>query len=212
MAARHDAGEQRVLGEIFEIAPATRVTNEICGAAKKHIEALRSRFRADCLALKPRQLRVPGRGEGEIGRHRRRRVAGTDVSGVGDAKLRVRLLQRGNAEARYPRHVARRADRSGRFGLAAPWRRDHAMDQRQLLLLGHLVERHLRALGGRQGGVAPRPILGPGCRGKDEGQRKTMSASASANFTGSLSSRHQSRRSSAGISVDVAKSLARTAG
>jgi hypothetical protein len=44
--ASHDSGEQRVLGEILEIAPATRVTNEIRGAAKKHIEAFRPRFGA----------------------------------------------------------------------------------------------------------------------------------------------------------------------
>ena len=128
-AARHHAGEQRILGEILEIAAAARVANEICRAAKKDIEALRARFGADCLALKPRKRLVPGRGEGEIGRHRGRGVAGTDVAWVGDAKLCVRLLQRGNAEARYAGHVARRADRSGRFGLAAPRRRDDAMDE-----------------------------------------------------------------------------------
>ena len=103
MAARHHSGEQRVLGEIFKIAAAARVANEIRRAAKKHIEALRARFGADGLALKPRHARVPGRGESEIGRHRRRRVAGTDIARVGDAEFCVRLLQRGNAEARYRR-------------------------------------------------------------------------------------------------------------
>jgi len=46
-AARHQPGEQRILGEIFKIAPAARVTNEIRGTPQKHIEALRLRFGAD---------------------------------------------------------------------------------------------------------------------------------------------------------------------
>ena len=176
MAPAISAGEQRVLGEIFEIAAAARVANEIRRAAKKDIEAFRARFGADCLALKPREAEVPGRGEGEIGRHRRRCIAAADVAGVGDAKLCVRFLQRRNAEARYPGHIARRADRSGRFGLAAPRRRDDAMEKRQLLLLRHLLERHLRALSGRQRGIVPRPV--PGDRGKGQGTGKTMSAAA----------------------------------
>ena len=107
MAPAMSAGEQRILGEIFEIAAAARVANEICRAAKKDIETFRARFGADCLALKPREAHVPCRGEGEIGRHRGRCIAGADIARVGDAKLCVRLLQRWNAEARYPGHVAR---------------------------------------------------------------------------------------------------------
>ncbi len=184
-APSHDAGEQRVFGEIFKIAPATRVTNEICGAAKKHIEALGSRFGADGFALKPRHIWAPGRGEGEIGRHRGRRVAVTDVPGIGDAKLRIRLLQCGNAEARHAGHVAGRTNRPIRSGLAAPSRRDHAMDQRQLLLLGHLVERQLRAPGGRQGSIHPRPVLRR--RGSAEGQARKDNDRGKARRTGSLS-------------------------
>ncbi len=131
---------------------------------RRTLKPFRARFSGHCLALKPREAHVPGRGEGEIGRHRRRRVAGADVARVGDAELGVRLLQGGNSEARDARHVACRPDRSGRFGLVAPGRSDHAMDQRQLLLIGHLLERHPRALGRRQRRIAPRPVLGPGRR------------------------------------------------
>ena len=168
-AARHPSGEQRVLREIFKIAPAARVTNEVRGAAKKHIEALRSRFDGHRLALKPRNLWVPGRGESEIGRHRGRRVAGADVARICNPKLRVRLLQRGNTKARYAGHVACRANGSGWFRRPAPTRRDDAMEQRQLLLLGHLIKRHLRALGGGQGRIAPRPALRLRYRGEGQG-------------------------------------------
>ena len=200
-APSHDAGEQRVFGEIFEIAPATRITNEICCAAKKHVEALRSRLRPDRLALKPRHIGAPGRGEGEIGRHRSRRVAVTDVSGVGDAKLRIRLLQRRNAEARHAGHVTCRANRSGRSGLAAPSRRDHAMDQGQLLLLCHLVERQLRATGGGQRGIRPRPFLR--CRGSAEGKACNEDHRGNARRTCSLDGQISPLASAGGNAVEA---------
>ena len=45
------------------------------------------------------------------------------------------------------------------------------MDERQFLLLRHLLKRHLRALSRRQGGIAPGPLLGLACRAESEGHQ-----------------------------------------
>ena len=162
------AGQQRIFRDIFEIAAAAGIADEIGGASEQDVEALGARFGSHRLALAPRQIDVEACRHREIGRHRGRGVAVTNVAGIGDAELGVGFLQGGESEAGRPGDVARRTDRARRFGLIPPGRAEPAMDPSELLASRHFIQRQSRALFGRERGVAPRPLRGS-CR-NDRGQ------------------------------------------
>ena len=144
---RHEAGDQRVFGKILENAPAARIPDEVRRAAEQDVESPAPGLGADRSALAPREREVPAGGQRQVGGHRRRRVARPYVPRVGDAELGVGFLQGRNSEPGDPGNVARRADRAFRLGLPAPGRAETAVDERQLLRLGHPFESGLGARG-----------------------------------------------------------------
>ena len=121
--ARHEAGDQRVLGEILENSPAARVADQVRRPAEQDVEAPGPGLGADRRALPPRERQIPGGSQREIGRHGRRGVARPDVPRVRDAELGVGLLQRRNAEPRDSGDVAGRPDRSLRASAVRPMAR-----------------------------------------------------------------------------------------
>ena len=66
------AGQQRVLGEVLEVAAAERAALEVDARAEQHRDVHRAALVAEGLAHPPQQLRVPGRA----GSHRRREAGG----------------------------------------------------------------------------------------------------------------------------------------
>ena len=121
LAGEH-AAEQRVLGQVLEVAPVARVAREVDAAGEHHVEAAAARLAADHRARGARQRRVEARAQGDARRQRGRGVA-RPVARVGDAEARVAHQQRRDAEAlarpgRSPRSSGRRRGcaRRGRGG------------------------------------------------------------------------------------------------
>ena len=182
--ARHQASEQRVLREIFEIAAAARVANKIGRAAKKDIQPV--------AALRPR---LPGlevvRGPHPMSRRGRDRTASRSLYRRGGRRLgwRRQALRPFLAAPECRGAVSRARSPLSRsirpVWACRPKRRDDAMEKRQLLLLRHLLERHLRTLSGRQRGIVPRPVSGD--RGEGQGDRQDHERGcARRSFSGSM--------------------------
>ena len=170
LAGEH-AAEQRVLGQVLEVAPVARVAREVDAARQHHVEAAAARLAADHRARGARQRRVEARAQGDAGRQRGGGVA-RPVARVGDAEARVAHQQRRDAEALDPRDVAR-AHRDARgdalvavgHDVAGPHDAD---EEREALLVGHLglglagsfVGGHARLLPARARGelASPAPL------------------------------------------------------
>ena len=140
LAGEH-AAEQRVLGQVLEVAPVARVAREVDAAGQHHVEAAAARLAADHRARGARQGRVEARAQGDARRQGGRGVA-RPVARVGDAEARVAHEQRRHPEALDARDVARaHGDVRGDALVVVGEERTGAHDaheEREALLVGHL--------------------------------------------------------------------------
>ena len=140
-AGEHGA-QQRVLGEVLEVAAVARVAREVDAAGEHHVEAAAARLAADHRARRARQRRVEARAQRDARRQRGRGVA-RPVARVGDPEAGVAHEQRRDPEprarpGRSPRSSARPSGmRSSRSGMNVVGAHD-ADEQREALLVGHL--------------------------------------------------------------------------
>ena len=165
--AAEDAGEQRILAQILEIAAAARIARQVDAAAEQHVEPLGRRLRADRGAAGISEIGVPGGGEGEAGGECGGGVAGAAVAGIGDAEAGVCLVEAGDAEAGDRRDEAGAGHRAlGRGHAGQHARGPAAVEQAVPLVLGQFGFEQRRACIGRERGVQPRGgrggILGHG--------------------------------------------------
>ncbi len=132
-------GQQRILAQIFEIAPVARIAGQVDTAAEQQVEAFAPSLLAGDLTALIGDLGAPGGGRGQARRQGGGPVA-PQAGKIGDAQAGVGLLERGQAETRDPRHIAgarhgvRRHDDSREDGHG-----DDPMDQGQLFLRGQLM-------------------------------------------------------------------------
>ncbi|GAB3855089.1 hypothetical protein GCM10027610_087680 [Dactylosporangium cerinum] len=80
---REDAGEQRVLGEVLEVAAAERAALEVDAGAEQDLDVHGSGLVTEGFADPAGERRVPGRAERDRRREARRRLAGEQLRGVG---------------------------------------------------------------------------------------------------------------------------------
>jgi hypothetical protein len=125
-----NAGEQRVLGEVLEVAPAQRGTLDVDAGTEHDGHALRPGFAAERRTDASHQPRIPGRPQGRGGRKARRRYAARDADVVGFVGLLAESVRAvGHHDRRDAEPVHRR--RVPEVGAQA---------QRRLLLQGELGE------------------------------------------------------------------------
>ncbi len=152
--ARHDAGQQRILAQIFEIAPRPRVARQVHAPGQQDVEGLGPGFRADHHAAGVGDFGVEGRGGGEAGRQGGGDVAPALLDLVGHAQAGVALAQGRNAQPGHARHIAGRGNHlvQRRARRAVGHGREIPMDQLQLLLEGQLGDQGVGAGCGVSGG------------------------------------------------------------
>ncbi len=138
---RQGPGQQRVLAEVFEVAPVARIAGQVGAAGQHHVQPLAVRLAADHRARLERQLGIEGGGHGLAGGQRNAAVVGPDVGRVGDPQAGVAFLQRRHAEPRDAGDVAGRAHRAGRHG-AEERQRHGPVQEAVALLVGHLLFDH----------------------------------------------------------------------
>ena len=158
--AGDDAGQQRVLRNVFEVAAAARLTHQVGAAAEHDVEALGARFPPDQRAGGAGGLGIEGGAEQQRRRERRRLVAGPDVAGVGDAEAGIGLLHRRDAEPRDGRVVCGGPERALGLRAAVHRQRDRPRDPGVFLVLRHRRDHHGGARVGRQAAIDPWMMLG----------------------------------------------------
>ena len=97
--------EQRVLGDVLEIAAVAWVAYEVDATGQLHVEAAASRFASDQRPGGPRQLPVEAGSQGQPRRQCRRGIP-RPIPGIRHPKAGVAHLQRGNAQPRHAANVA----------------------------------------------------------------------------------------------------------
>jgi hypothetical protein len=148
-------GQQRVLAQVFEVAPVARVAQQVRPAGQQHVEALLAGLLADHRPGGEGGLRVPGRRQRHAGGQRDGVVVLTP--GAGDAKARVALGEVWDGEARHAGDIARRHLHARRA--LAHERRELAVQQGDLVVETELFQHQVRALVRAELGV--HPGLGP---------------------------------------------------
>ena len=143
------AGEERVFALVLEGAAVARLAGQVDAAAERHAVALVAQFAADERAVLEGGLRIPGGGGAEVVGQRggvaaRSSAARDAIGGVGH-------LDGGNAEARNGGGEAGAAVGLGGGRRAGRRRHALAVQQRDLLVEGHLFDDHVGALVGREG-------------------------------------------------------------
>ena len=155
LRADHDAGEQRILAAVFEVAAVARLAHQVHAARQHHVEARGARLGADHRARAARELRIPARRGGDARRQRGALALFLGAALRGDADAGVGVPLRRNAEARDAGHVAGGAGaRFGRDGEFLPGRirAEVAEHQRLLFLARHLRDHELGARSGSSAG------------------------------------------------------------
>jgi hypothetical protein len=150
--AGQGSGQERVLAEVFEVAAVERVAGEVDPAVQQDVEALLPRLLADHGPAGEGDVGTPGGGQQHAGGQGGRVVVtasrgGHPEAGVALAQVRQAEARDAGDEAGGGLHARRRA------GLQHAG--EVAMDEGDLLVLGHLGERELGAAVGREAGVAP---------------------------------------------------------
>lgn len=115
--AGHYAGEQRVLADVFEIAPAARFANQVGSACKLHIEALGLRFAPDQCAAVVSELAAEGGAQHQRAGQTGRMVARAYAADIADPETGIGLLHGRNAQPRNAGIERSRTDGALRFEL-----------------------------------------------------------------------------------------------
>lgn len=137
----HGRAQQRVLGEVLEVAAVARVTRQVDGAGQLDVEPAAAGLPPDHLAGGPGQCGVESGGQRQPGGQRRGRIAGA-VAGIGDTESGVAHPQRRNPQPRNAGHIAGAHRNVGRDALIAqrpPVPGAHDPDQQgEAFVVGHL--------------------------------------------------------------------------
>ena len=149
--AGHYAGEQRVLTDVFEIAPAARFANQVRAACKLHIEALGPGFAPDQRAAVVSELAVEGGAQQQRAGQAGRMVARAHAADIADPETGIGLLHGRNAQARDAGIECGRADGALRFEFVRKRNGHRARQPGELFLLGHARNQVLGALTARGG-------------------------------------------------------------
>ena len=136
MRPRQPPREQRILAQIFEVAPVPRVTCQVHAACKQDVEPLGARFGTNHRAAGTGDGGVETRCRGQAGRQRGGDVPLALLDLIGDAERRVALPDQRHTQSRNAVDMACRRDQLLR-ALAGRHRREQAVRQLDLL-----VERH----------------------------------------------------------------------
>ena len=117
--------EQRVLGQVLEVAPVARIAGQVDPAGQQHVEPAHARLASDHRPGDAGQIGIEARPERQACGQRGRGIAGTKA-GVGHPQAGVAHDQRRDAQPGHARRVARahrRAFRDPRLARPDP-RRD----------------------------------------------------------------------------------------
>ena len=105
----HLSGKHRILAQIFKRPSVARFAGKVSSAAERHVVTLRPQLAANQCSVFESCIEIPARRSRQV-RGQRGRVAAI-LAAAPDAVSRVRHLNRGNAQARNARYVARAAVR-----------------------------------------------------------------------------------------------------
>ncbi len=160
-APRQQAAQVGVFADVFEVAAATRIADQIDPAGQHHAESLGARLGADHPPAPIREVRIEGSAERDSRGQSGRDIALPHLAGVGDAETCIGLGNGGKAETRDRADIACAQRNTGRrLGVCAAHHlgqhRERGGEQRDLLVQRHRRERRLRTRVGRAARVGPR--------------------------------------------------------
>jgi len=104
---RHHAAQPRVFRQVLEVAPVPGITRQVHSSAAQHVEAFRASLATEQRARIAGERGIERGTQSEPRRQRRRRIAATAATRVGDAEPCIRDAQLRYAQPLHTGHPAR---------------------------------------------------------------------------------------------------------